>query len=80
MGYKPKLQKPKNLKINFKPSERQYEVWNLLSDRCHVCGGEIVYEIVGKDLNGNDQEEPVCSNCGEKNTPQMILTGGAAGC
>lgn len=74
-----KLQAPQNLKINFKPSERQYEVWKNLQPECPYCGGEIIQVEVGRDRNNQPLYKPQCKNCGETDIPQVILSGGAAG-
>ena len=72
------LKKP-DLNIDFKPSVKQYEVWKALQPECPYCGGEVVQQICGIDRNGQPLYEAVCSKCGEKNIPQVILSGGAAG-
>ena len=37
-----RLKPPRNLRIEFKPSPRQYELWKLLQPNyCPHCGGEI---------------------------------------
>ena len=73
------LRAPKNLRIDFAPSARQFEVWKNLQPECPECGGEIVQQQNGIDRNGNPTYEPVCSKCGLLDIPQMILSGGAAG-
>lgn len=74
------LKPPKQLVIDFAPSERQYELWKLLSpDYCPHCGGQIEQVYIGKDLKGNPQYKPQCINCKSQDLPQMILGGGAAG-
>ena len=73
------LKAPKNLRIDFAPSARQFEVWKNLQPECPECGGEIVQQQNGIDRNGNPTYEPVCSKCGLLDIPQMILSGGAAG-
>lgn len=73
------LKAPKNLKITFAPSERQYEVWKNLQPECPNCGGEIVQQQSGFDRNGHPTYISVCSKCGDTNIPQMVLCGGAAG-
>lgn len=72
------LKKP-DLNIDFKPSVKQYEVWKALQPECPYCGGEVVQQVCGIDRNGQPLYEAVCSKCGEKNIPQVILSGGAAG-
>lgn len=74
-----KLQAPQNLKINFKPSERQYEVWKNLQPECPYCGGEIIQVEIGRDRNNQPLYKPQCKNCGETDIPQVILEGGAGG-
>ena len=78
MGYKT-LVPPKDLKINFSPSPKQFELWKALQPECHICGGEIKNVYIGTDDHGNKQYVPECSSCGNRNIPQMILGGGAAG-
>lgn len=74
------LKPPKNIVINFKPSPRQYELWNMLQpDCCPYCGGNIEQKYVGVDRKGNAQYQPECTKCHTDNLPQMILGGGAAG-
>lgn len=73
------LKAPQNLHIDFKPSPRQYEVWKALQPECPYCGGKIVQQPCGIDRNGQPLYEAACSKCGEKNIPQVILSGGAAG-
>lgn len=74
-----KLQAPQNLKIDFKPSERQYEVWKNLQPECPYCGGEIIQVEIGRDRNNQPLYKPQCKNCGETDIPQVILEGGSAG-
>jgi hypothetical protein len=73
------LIRPADLKILFKPSDKQYEVWKCLQPECPECGGEIVHVQSGTDRNGNPTYKPVCTNCGNDDIPQIILEGGAAG-
>ncbi len=71
---------PKSIKIDFKPSERQYELWRLLQPNfCPHCGGEIIRVLIGYDVNNNPQYVPECKNCHSRNLPQLILGGGSAG-
>ena len=71
---------PTNLKIDFKPSEKQYELWQSLQPNfCNKCGGTIGQRMFGTDRNGNPQFKPTCTTCGNINLPQLILAGGAAG-
>ena len=74
-----RLKAPKNLKIDFCPSPKQYELWKLLQPECPRCGGEIKQKLIGYDANLNPQYKPYCSKCGNHNVPQLILGGGAAG-
>ncbi|RHH07891.1 hypothetical protein DW228_18330 [Bacteroides fragilis] len=74
-----RLKAPKNLKIDFSPSPKQYELWRLLQPECHVCGGEIQQKLIGYDANMNPQYKPYCTKCGNQNVAQLILGGGAAG-
>jgi PBSX family phage terminase large subunit len=74
------LQAPQNLKIDFAPSERQYELWKLLQpDYCPHCGGHIIQVEDGIDVKGNLKYKPQCAKCGSQDLPQLILGGGAAG-
>lgn len=80
MGIYAKLRPPQNIKIDFRPSERQYELWKLLQpDYCPKCGGHITQKLIGYDVKKNPQYKPVCESCGNTNLPQMILGGGSAG-
>ena len=46
--------KAPNIKIDFKPSPKQYELWKLLQpDYCPHCGGHISQKMVGHDIKGN---------------------------
>ena len=75
-----KLQKPEGLTINFKPSERQYELWNALQpDRCDHCGGHLVMKPNGTDAHGHRIYKATCSQCGSTDIPEQILGGGSAG-
>ena len=72
--------KTPNIKIVFKPSPKQYELWKLLQpDYCPHCGGHISQKMVGHDIKGNPQYKPYCTSCGSEDLPQLILGGGAAG-
>ena len=75
----PGLKAPNNLKIDFAPSPRQYEVWKNLQPECPECGGRVIQVKTGIDRNGNPVYSSVCEKCGNNNIPQMILCGGAAG-
>lgn len=74
-----RLRTPKNLKIDFSPSPKQYELWKLLQPECHLCGGEIQQKLMGYDANLNPQYKPYCTKCGNHNIAQLALGGGAAG-
>lgn len=75
-----KLVEPRNLVINFKPSERQFELWNALQpNRCDKCGGELEMKPCGVDKDGHTIFEPTCVKCGNTDIPEQILEGGAAG-
>lgn len=75
-----KLRPPRNLRIDFAPSPRQYELWKLLQpDSCPYCGGEIEQALIGHDPQGNPQYKPQCKQCHSRNLPQLILGGGSAG-
>lgn len=74
------LKAPQHLEINFKPSEKQYELWQMLQpNRCNLCGSTIGNKYVGLDSMNKPIHKPTCSKCGNQNIPQMILGGGAAG-
>lgn len=73
------MKAPSNLKIDFAPSTRQYEVWKNLQPECPLCGGNVVQVQNGVDRNGNPTYTSVCEHCGNDNIPQIILGGGAAG-
>lgn len=74
------LYPPENLVVNFKPSERQYKLWQLLQpNMCPHCGGPIEQAPVGKDHIGNIRYKPQCTKCKSFDLPQLILGGGAAG-
>ncbi len=75
----PGLKCPTNLKIDFAPSPRQYEVWKNLQPECPECGGAVIQIQNGIDRNGNPTYTSVCEKCGNSNIPQIILCGGAAG-
>lgn len=70
---------PQNLKVMFKPSPKQYEMWKCLEpNSCNLCGGEIGRkESIGS--SGLPTFNPVCKKCGNENIPQLVLSGGAAG-
>lgn len=75
-----RLEKPRGLNITFKPSERQYEVWNALQpNHCDKCGGELEMKPNGYDRNGNQIFIPTCKSCGNINIPEQVLSGGSAG-
>ena len=65
--------------IDFKPSEKQYEVWKCLQPECPICGGRVTQVECGTDRNGQPLYKAVCLNCGNEDIPQAILEGGAAG-
>lgn len=75
-----KLIPPQNVRIDFQPSPRQYDLWKLLQpDFCPECGGGIEQVLVGYDPQGNPQYKPECVRCHNRNLPQLILGGGSAG-
>lgn len=75
-----KLERPRGLTINFKPSERQYEVWNALQPaRCDKCGGKIEMRPYGIDSRGHKMYRATCTQCGNTDIPEIILGGGSAG-
>ena len=75
-----KLERPRGLTINFKPSFRQYEVWKALQPNyCDKCGGTLVIKPCGFDKNGNEIFHPVCKDCGNTDIAEQVLCGGSAG-
>lgn len=75
-----KLERPRGLRIDFKPSERQYEVWNALQpNHCDKCGGQLEMRPNGYDKNGHEIFQATCKDCGNTNIPEQILEGGSAG-
>lgn len=75
-----RLQKPEGLTINFRPSERQLELWYALQpNRCDKCGGTLEMRRRGLDSKGNPIFQATCSKCGNTNIPEQILGGGSAG-
>ena len=75
-----RLKAPRNLKIEFSPSPRQFELWKLLQPNyCPHCGGEIEQVLIGYDAQHNPQFKPQCKQCRTQDLPQLILGGGAAG-
>lgn len=78
--YMAKLERPRGLTINFKPSERQYELWNALQPaRCDKCGGKIEMRPYGYDAKGHQMYRATCTQCGNTDIPEQVLGGGAAG-
>ena len=75
-----RLEKPRGLKINFKPSERQLEVWYALQpNHCDKCHGQLYMKPNGYDKNGHEVFIPACKECGNTDIPEQILSGGSAG-
>lgn len=75
-----KLERPRGLTINFKPSERQYELWNALEPGvCDKCHGKLEMRPNGVDAKGHTIFHAVCSKCGNTDIPELILGGGSAG-
>lgn len=75
-----RLKAPRNVRIDFAPSPRQYELWKLLQPNyCPHCGGTIEQVFIGYDQQQNPQYKPQCTKCKTQNLPQLILGGGAAG-
>lgn len=75
-----KLIPPQNVRIDFQPSPRQYELWKLLQpDYCPQCGGHIEQVLIGYDPQHNPQYKPECVKCRNRNLAQLILGGGSAG-
>lgn len=74
-----KLEKPRGLTINFKPSERQYELWKALQPGLCECGGKIEMRPSGVDEKGHTVYKATCTKCGTTDIPEQILGGGSAG-
>lgn len=75
-----RLERPRGLKIDFKPSVRQYELWNALQpNHCDRCGGKLVMQPNGYDKNGHQIYQATCDTCGNTNIPEQVLGGGSAG-
>lgn len=75
-----RLEQPRGLKIDFRPSERQYELWNALQpNRCEYCGGTLTMKPNGTDAKGHVVYKATCSKCGSTDIPEQILGGGSAG-
>ena len=75
-----RLEKPRGLNITFKPSERQYELWNALQpNHCDKCGGKLVMKPNGFDKNGHQIYQATCDKCGNSDIPEQVLGGGSAG-
>lgn len=75
-----RLEKPRGLTINFKPSERQLELWNTLQpNRCDKCGGKLEMRPNGFDKNGHQIYQATCVKCGNNDIAEQILGGGSAG-
>lgn len=75
-----RLERPRGLKITFKPSERQYELWNALQpNHCDKCGGRLIMKPNGFDKNGHQIYQATCENCGNTDIPEQVLGGGSAG-
>lgn len=75
-----KLEAPRGLTINFKPSAKQYVVWQTLqANRCDHCGGTLEMRPSGVDKNGHTIYTPTCTKCGSTDIPEIILGGGSAG-
>lgn len=78
--YMARLERPRGITIDFRPSERQLELWNALQpDRCDRCGGKLAMKPNGYDKDGHPVYEAECSQCGNRNIPEIILGGGSAG-
>lgn len=74
-----KLERPRGLTINFKPSERQYELWKALQPGVCECGGKLEMRPNGTDANGHTIYKATCTKCGSTDIPEQILGGGSAG-
>jgi len=76
----PRLEQPRGLKINFRPSERQYELWEALQpNHCPSCGGTLEMRPNGTDAHGHQVYKATCKKCGTTDIPELILGGGSAG-
>lgn len=74
-----RLEKPKGLKIDFKPSARQLELWYALQpNSCDKCHGELEMKPNGFDKNGHQVYQPTCKKCGNTDIAEMLLGGGSA--
>lgn len=65
-----KLEKPHGLTINFKPSERQYELWKALQPGVCECGGKIEMRPSGVDEKGHTVYKATCTKCGTTDIPE----------
>lgn len=75
-----KLERPHGLTINFRPSERQYEVWRALQPGvCDICGSPLEMRPHGVDAKGHTLYQATCTKCNNTDIPEIILGGGAAG-
>lgn len=74
-----KLERPQGLTINFKPSERQYELWKALQPGVCECGGKLEMKPHGTDAKGHIVYQATCTKCGSTDIPEQILGGGSAG-
>lgn len=75
-----RLERPKGLNITFKPSARQYELWNALQpNHCDKCGGTLAMKPNGFDSKGHQIYQATCEKCGNTNIPEQVLGGGSAG-
>lgn len=75
-----KLERPRGLRIDFKPSPRQYELWNALQpNRCDRCGGQLAMKPSGTDKMGHQIFQATCVQCGNTDIPEQVLGGGSAG-
>lgn len=75
-----RLQKPRGLKIEFRPSLRQYELWNALQPNyCDKCGGSLYMKPNGFDKSGHQIYQVACKKCGNTDIPEQVLGGGSAG-
>lgn len=75
-----RLERPRGLKITFKPSARQYELWNALQpNHCDKCGGKLAMRPNGFDSKGHQVYRATCVQCGNTDIPEQVLGGGSAG-
>ncbi len=74
-----RLERPRGLTINFKPSPRQLELWEALQpNRCDKCGGTLEMRPNGFDKSGHQIYQATCVKCNNTDIPEQVLGGGSA--